>query len=119
MAEYVSEKSDSSTTLQLNWTHPLCDYGNRTGYNVRYHLTTLCQQYNLAYLLYSTQISYMPVIEGQANDGQMFTDHLATTTELSSLAPNTNYNIIICATTSVGCGNINSTVGLTNEDGMC
>ena len=37
-AEYVSGASDSSTTLQLTWTHPLCDYGERTGYDVRYHL---------------------------------------------------------------------------------
>ena len=49
----------------------------------------------------------------------MRTDNSTTSTRLSSLAPNTDYTITICATTSVGCGNITSTVGLTNEDGMC
>ena len=71
-----------------------------------------------AYLFCSTQISYMPVIEDQAVGGRMNADRLATSTKLSSLAPNTNYSIIICATTRVDCGNITSTIGLTNEDGM-
>ena len=34
VAEYVNMEDMSSTALQLTWTPPLCDYGNRTGYTV-------------------------------------------------------------------------------------
>ena len=45
------------------------------------------------------------------------TEPSSTSFVLSSLTPNTNYSISICATTSVGCGNSTDVVGLTNEDG--
>ena len=63
---------------------------------------------------------------GQGEEGRLsaavtspynLTDPLARRFVLQSLTPNTNYSVIICARTSVGCGNITAAVGLTNEDG--
>ena len=80
-------------------------------------------------LMYLMQIIHTPIQlpnYGQTEEGRessMFTspynltDPLATTFVLSSLTPNTNYSITICATTIVGCSNSTDAMGLTNEDG--
>ena len=36
---------------------------------------------------------------------------------ITDLTPNTNYNITLCAFTSVGCGQLSSRVNQTDEDG--
>ena len=36
---------------------------------------------------------------------------------ITDLTPNTNYNITVCAFTSVGCGPLSSRVNQTDEDG--
>lgn len=66
---------------------------------------------------------YVSVQLPQGNETQQsnnLTDVNATSTGivLSSLKPNTNYSITMCATTIVACGNTTAVVGLTNEDGM-
>ena len=75
------------------------------------------------------QITHAPIqlpAYGQGEEGQessMFTspyilaEPSTTSFVLSSLTPNTNYNITVCATTIVGCGSSTNAVGLTNEDG--
>ena len=63
---------------------------------------------------------------GQGEEGHLsaavtspynLTDPSARRLVLQSLSPNTNYSVIICARTSVGCGNTTTAIGLTNEDG--
>ena len=65
--------------------------------------------------------TYGPGEEGQLSSNVTspynLTDPSARRFNLQSLTPNTNYSVTICATTSVGCGNTTSAVGLTNEDG--
>ena len=75
------------------------------------------------------QITHAPIqlpIYGQGEEGQesplfpspyVLTEPSATSFILSSLTPNTNYSITICATTIVGCSNSTDAMGLTNEDG--
>ena len=75
------------------------------------------------------QITHMPLqlpTYSQGEEGQRsstfpspysITEPSAMSLILSSLTPNTNYSISICATTIVGCGNGTNAVGLTNEDG--
>lgn len=75
------------------------------------------------------QITHTPIqlpTYGQGEEGRessMFaspynlTELSATSFILSSLTPNTNYSITICAATIVGCSNSTDAVGLTNEDG--
>ena len=36
---------------------------------------------------------------------------------ITDLTPNTNYNVTVCAFTSVGCGQLSSRVNQTGEDG--
>lgn len=79
--------------------------------------------------MYLMQITHTPIqlpSYGQREEGQKsslftspynLTEPPATSFILSSLTPNTNYSITICATTTVGCSNSTDTVGLTNEDG--
>ena len=61
----------------------------------------------------------MPIQEeGQQSTRLTNTEASTTSTILSSLTPNTNYSVIICAATVVDCGHTTTAVGLTNEDGM-
>jgi hypothetical protein len=75
------------------------------------------------------QITHAPIqlpIYGQGEEGKespmfpspyILTEPSATSFILTSLTQNTNYNITICATTTVGCGDSTDAMGLTNEDG--
>ena len=139
----MSMEDMSSTALLLTWTQPLCDYGVRTGYTVCtaiiiilsintytvYHrgLSHECDLKLAWYIL--MQITHVPIqlpIYAQGEEGQessmfpspyILTDPSATSFILSSLTPNTNYSISICATTVVGCSESTDAMGLTNEDG--
>ena len=119
----------NSTALELTWQHPLCDYGIRRGYTVSLQtLTSSIQKFlcNKLYLVHipSMQITHDPLpapLDPPGEQGMPGSPYNLTAGDrrlvITDLTPNTNYNITVCAFTSVGCGPLSSRVNQTDEDG--
>ena len=116
----------NSTALEVTWEPPLCDYGIRQGYIVSLQTLTSkisCNKFHLVHNL-QHQVTHDPLPAPRDPPGEqgMPGSPLNLTAGdtwlvITDLTPNTNYNITICAFTSVGCGPLSDRVNQTDEDG--
>ncbi|XP_064385915.1 uncharacterized protein LOC135334596 isoform X5 [Halichondria panicea] len=98
----LSVQTLSSTSFEVTWESPRCNFGDRTGYNVS-HDPILGNFDPLG----TVGTLSNPFIQSDSNAGSVI---------ITGLSPFTDYTVSICALTSAGCGNISSNTAQTNED---